>query len=820
MQNEGVYAAVLMKSSFIRIFAPMVIVVAVAACSGEAPDLPAAPADPLPPVPAPTALPPDTTRVADPPQEQLRPVPAAPARAPDQPQPAQGPRPGRITSPSQRQGSDPTMVTEGFRYEPEKILPGGYGKPFDILDDELLPQPYSESPMSAALARQGKILPLEERIPDWDNVFILSPGDEIGVYGGTIRTTQQSNVTLTDTGFQNGLDMSPDGILLVPSIFKTFDSNEDGRKFTFQIRADARWHDGYPHTMEDVRFALEDLMLNKELIPSLPPVLKSPITGNDMRVTFLDAETFEVSFDDPNFSFQESTAMNVFSGIKGCPRCFISPSHVQKRYHVKYNEQEIPALLDRFNQPNWVRLFTTIRNVRGFEGKPTEEGPTDFDRDYIYKGEHYIPWMGGFWAKTQEPGSETTLFERNHYHPSVDPDGNQLPYADSYMGVRTETREIGVFRAMNGESDFLRRDLITAEMPLYLANAERGDYSVLKHDSPDGSDATVIVNQEFIEDSEIGSLLRTKDFRIALSLAWNRGGVNQFLAAGLGTPQNMVPHPSTPYFPGERWRVMDVEYDLELAKAIVAEMGYQDEDGDGYLDRRTDGEPLTLFFQATGIHYSFVEWLRSDWEKLGIMLEMHEGSSRQGTTTIPPTEYFEIFASTEGGTNPWANDWNRVAPTTKDPQGPAIGQYYATRGKEGMPATGADTRYTDAYGNMSPERTYPADITGNMKGLQEGIEQGWTVSMLSPRRIELGKDLFRTNAEEKYKIGGLAYAGLFRALALKRNNVRNVPKNWSPASKYPIEWFYFEDGIDNVNHRGNRSTRYKSVSFLSPEYWD
>jgi peptide/nickel transport system substrate-binding protein len=712
------------------------------------------------------------------------------------------------------------MVTEGFRYLPEKIAPGAYGKPFHVLDNGLPPQPYKESPMSAALARQGKILSLEQRIPKWDSVYILPPGDEIGVYGGTIRTTQQSSVTLTDTGLQYGLGMSPDGMLLVPRIFKTFESNGDGTKFTFQIRAGARWHDGYPHTMEDVRFALEDLILNKELMPSLPPVLKSPITGNDMRVTFVDDETFEVSFDDPNFSFQESTAMNIFSGIKGCPRCFISPSHVQKRYHVKYNEQEIPALLDKFNQSNWVRLFTTIRNVRGFEGQYSEDIPTEFDRDYIYRGEHYIPWMGGFWAKNQEPGGETTLFERNHYHPSVDPEGNQLPYADAYLGVRTETRETGVFRSMNGESDFLRRDLITAEMPLYLANAEKGDYSVLKFDSPDGSDATVIVNQEFVQDPEVGSLLRTKDFRIALSLAWNRNGVNQFLAAGLGTPQNMAPHPSTPYFPGERWRVMDVEYDLDLAKALMAELGYGDRDGDGYLDRKTDGEPLTLFFQATGIHYEFVKWLSADWKALGIKLEIREGSSRQGTTSIPPTEYFEIFASTEGGTNPWSNGWNRVAPTTKDAQGPAIGQFYATRGREGMGVTGADPQYKDSYGNMSPQHTYPADITGDMFRLQELIDKGWTVSMLSPERIELGKELFRVNADEKYKIGGLAYAGLFRALALKRNNMRNVPKNWSPASTHPIEWFYFEDGIDNVSHAGNRSARYKSVNFLDPEYWD
>ena len=335
-----------MKPALFRTIVAVLTVAAVAACFDEPPDQPAPAAEARPAAPAPAPAGVDEAEVAIQPQEQTRPVPAAPARAPEQPQPARGSASGAIVQPARRQGTDPTAPIERLQYTPEKIGPGLYGTRFDTLTHGLPPQPYRESPMSAALAVQGKILPLAERIPDWDNVFILPPGDEIGVYGGTIRTTQKAPVALTDTGFQYGLAMSPDGLLLVPSIFKTFLSNAQGTEFTFQIRKGARWHDGYPHTMEDVRFALEDLLLNKELMPTLPAVLRSPITGSDMRVTFVNDETFKVSFDDPNFSFQESSAMNIFSGMKGCPRCFISPSHVQKRYHIDYNEEEIPALLE------------------------------------------------------------------------------------------------------------------------------------------------------------------------------------------------------------------------------------------------------------------------------------------------------------------------------------------------------------------------------------------------------------------------------------------------------------------------------------------
>ncbi len=716
------------------------------------------------------------------------------------------------------------MMEEETGYMAERINAGSFGRPFHIIsgtsNENFTQVPYKESPMSAAAVAAGTILPVDERLPDWENVFILPPGDEIGTYGGIMRTTMSRPVTQTDVGMGYGLEMSPDGLLLVPSVFRVFESNDNGNEFTFKMRVGAHWSDGHPHTIEDIRFALEDLMLNKELMPGLPAVLRSPITGNDMRVQFIDDATFKVFFDDPNFSFMESTAMNIFSGIKGCPRCFISPSHIQKRYHIKFNNAEIPAILEANNQPNWVKNFSFIRNVRGFDGPPSEPIPTDYDINYIYRGDnHYNPILGGYWALNQKSGAESAEFVRNHYHPSIDPEGNQLPYMDGWTGFRTESREVGIFRTMNGESDWLRRDLETKEMPLYLQNSVQGDYSVLKHDSPDGADSTFINNQEYVDDPEIGQLLRTRDFRIALSVAWDRNGANQSLASGLGTPQNMVPHPSTPYFPGEHWRTLDTDYDLNRAKSLLTKMGYSDGDGDGFLDRKDGGGALTMFFQSSS-HYPFVEWLQSDFKALGIKLEIAESSSRAGNTSIPPTEYFEFFSSTEGGTNPWSNAWNRVAPTTKDPQGPAIGQYYATRGEEGMPPTGPDAKYTDVYGTMAPDGTYPADISGHMLRLQELITEGWVVSLLSPKRVAAGQELFRINSEQKYKIGGVAYAGLFRALKVKRNNMRNVPKNWSPAGGHPVEWFYFEDGIDNLNNPGNRAKKYTTVNFLDPAYWD
>ena len=56
---------------------------------------------------------------------------------------------------------------------------------------------------------------------------------------------------------------------------------------------------------------------------------------------------------------------------------------------------------------------------------------------------------------------------------------------------------------------------------------------------------------------------------------------------------------------------------------------------------------------------------------------------------------------------------------------------------------------------------------------------------------------------------------------MRRNNVRNTPKNHFPSNFGGTkEAHYFEDGLDNVSNPGNRSKRYRSISFLDPAYWD
>ena len=104
----------------------------------------------------------------------------------------------------------------------------------------------------------------------------------------------------------------------------------------------------------------------------------------------------------------------------------------------------------------------------------------------------------------------------------------------------------------------------------------------------------------------------------------------------------------------------------------------------------------------------------------------------------------------------------------------------------------------------------------------QGIwSDGRQIAQFSPNRIEFGKEIYRTVADNKFHIGGLAFTGIFRGIRMRRNNVRNTPKNHFPSGLGGTnEAFYFEDGVDNANHHGNRSKRYRSVHFNDTAYWE
>ena len=116
--------------------------------------------------------------------------------------------------------------------------------------------------MLAALVAQGKLPAVEERLPIMEDVYIIAPPDEIGVYGGIMQLTAHYSPGWAGLIEGGCVRMGASGVDHIPGICKSFDISSDGRVYTFKLRQGARWSDGFPVTTEDFRFAWEDLHSN------------------------------------------------------------------------------------------------------------------------------------------------------------------------------------------------------------------------------------------------------------------------------------------------------------------------------------------------------------------------------------------------------------------------------------------------------------------------------------------------------------------------------------------------------------------------------
>ena len=104
-----------------------------------------------------------------------------------------------------------------------------------------------------------------------------------------------------------------------------------------------------------------------------------------------------------------------------------------------------------------------------------------------------IPCASPFCATAySEPLTE---WEKNQYHWFVDPEGNQIPYVDGAVVPRMENRDVNIFRALAGEQDGRTSEFIPGEIPLYIQNMDKGDFSIYFWPSSGGADLSTTMQQ-------------------------------------------------------------------------------------------------------------------------------------------------------------------------------------------------------------------------------------------------------------------------------------------------------------------------------------
>ncbi|MHA3979208.1 ABC transporter substrate-binding protein [Halovulum sp. GXIMD14794] len=443
-----------------------------------------------------------------------------------------------------------------------KPLPTGEVEPVDY--DKLISiralDGYSEPEFVAAAVAAGKLPPVEERLPAKPLVMDMSvTPDGVGEYGGVLRhvtggrpegwnwaaglhqgwggLTMTAQECLVSTGPM--WQLSDAKIEPLPNLATSWEWSEDGHQLTMHLLEGAKWSDGDPFDAEDIMFFWEDNVLD----PQVPARITGDTFGEGTTLEKLDDYTIRFTFPD---AFPVPNVYKM-AYINFCP----GPSHILKPLHPKHGGADYASYV---------------------QGLPAD----------------HVPWVTmGPWAVTQYSPDQYVVARRNPYYWKVDQEGNQLPYLDEVQWRLStwEDRDVQTFAGnadwtnMENPSIYLEGIRKTqgedAENAIYWGPRSlnwRLDMNLSKTCGPDDA-----------ETQAIRDLNRDLRFRRAVSQALDRDALGQSLVRGPFThpypgginPESGVLTPEAiAYYP----------YSVETAASLLADLGFEDTDDDGYLN--------------------------------------------------------------------------------------------------------------------------------------------------------------------------------------------------------------------------------------------
>jgi len=456
----------------------------------------------------------------------------------------------------------------GAAFSQEEVIPGEY---YNLVDYEKLTgkevSKFNEAPMLAELVKQGKLPPVEQRLPK--NPLVVTPYEEIGQYGGTWRRTWKGlsdKWGLNKICHEHLVMFDKNGAKILPNIAESWKVSKDATTYTFKLREGIKWSDGVPLTTEDVMFWYEDILMNKELTPAIPTWLISG--GKPVEVEKVDQYTFRVKFAAPNPLFLITLAKS------GGETTFYAPKHYLTQFHPKYTPKEkVEAMAKEAGFQNWYQFFS----AKGGDSSAWIQNP---ELPVLY------PW------RAITPHTATVMvLERNPYYWKVDPVGNQLPYIDKISITLVESDEMTAMKAISGEIDMQARGLGVSDFTLFMENRAKGDYRVLQWKQAWGAADALQLNQN-VKDPVLRKIFEDRRFREALSVAINREEIWKLVYLGLGKPRQASLISGVAFYDPE-WEKMWTEYDPKKANELLDKMGLNKRDRDGFR-LRPDGKTLAI----------------------------------------------------------------------------------------------------------------------------------------------------------------------------------------------------------------------------------
>ena len=454
---------------------------------------------------------------------------------------------------------------------------------------------FNEAPMLADMVSAGDLPPVEDRLPDREDIQVVQPREAIGTYGGEISFNATNPTSFGNTGFtawdQHITGFSTNWEIIFPQVAKSVELSDDLMTATVILRRGMKWSDGQPVTADDVMFWYEDIMLHPEL-PNLPGALQPG--GEPIAVEKVDDFTVNFVAAQPNPAFPIVVARS----SQGFP---LAPRHYLEQWHADYNENA-QALAEEEGFDSWIGAFEFHWNG--------QTGQNDFDPNLpVVK-----PWV---LEDIDDFGNK--FYVRNPYYWKVDTEGNQLPYIDRQVRRLLAEPEVVILNVQAGDIDYGFYNLEVSDLPVLVAAEEEGDYTTILWPADQGAMSKYQLNLT-VNDPVLNELFNDLRFRQALSLAINRQEINDVLFFGQAVPRQWGVSSASPFY--EDWMGSHfAEYDPDAANALLDEIGL--ERGDDGMRQRPDGEPLTIVLWDAINRIPMTELVADYWQAVGVGVEIN-----------------------------------------------------------------------------------------------------------------------------------------------------------------------------------------------------
>ncbi|MGI6725716.1 MAG: ABC transporter substrate-binding protein [Christensenellales bacterium] len=608
-----------------------------------------------------------------------------------------------------------------------------------------------EAPALAELVAQGKLPPLEERIPEVPLVVV--PLESIGTYGGVWHNMIIGGDTTHLERYQDYEQLvrwTPDWSGYIPNVAERFEISEDSTEFTFYLRKGMKWSDGTPFTSLDFDYQYNYFLLNKELTNVFPITYKDA-KGNPAKLEIIDEATVKFVFSEPNGLFMLNLAsVNSYSQP-------FAPAHYLKQFHLEFSENA-NELAKAAGYGDWIEYYLNRDDWKLNAERPSID-----------------PWV---FANAPDGTATIARAVRNPYFWKVDPDGKQLPYIDEIEYQLVSNTEVAVLKAAAGEIDFFDQNIATpANRSLFYDNMEVGNYHFVTT-TMSAPNAMIIILNTTHRDPERRVVFGDKNFRIGLSHAINRQEIIDMIYLGDGIPHQTAPRPESDLY-NEKLALQYTEYDVAKANEYLDKV-LPNKGPDG-MRLLPSGEKLIIradIDMARDAYIDASELLTQYWAAVGVELkvdvvsrDLWEERTRNGDGTFDMTIHrFGGGAGTLIYTDP---------------------RYYFPFDNNSMYAMAWRNYYVDptGFGAKIPPEEPPADVLRQME-LYNQIK----VTGDAEEQREYMKEILEIAVDRFYTIGVCTEGDSY---AICNNDLVNVPDempwNWvypHPMPTNPFTWYY------------------------------